>query len=647
MAYLKFNKSELVNLEYSLAREMLSTNRAGGYMSTTIVCCNTRKYHGLLICPIEEFGGENHVLLSSLDETIIQHEQLFNLGIHKYPNVYEPRGHKYIIDFEYEPTPTITYRVGGVVLRKEILMIHNEAQLMIRYTLMDVHSPTKIRLRPFLAYRNIHKLSRANMYADTHYKVVENGISSKLYNGYPSLYMQINKKNEFIANPDWYYNIEYTEELKRGYDFQEDLFTPGYFEMPIKKSESIVFTASLKEHPANTLSRKFEKELLSRPPKDSFLNCLRNSASQFIIHRGHNTEVVAGYPWFGRWGRDTFIALPGLTLAVDDDVKTCKAVLDTMSHELKGGLFPNIGRKDQAAYNSADAPLWYFWAIQQYAAVLDDNASVWKDYGKKMKSILKAYRDGENSSISMHENGLIWAGETGKALTWMDAVVAGKPVTQRAGYAVEINALWYNAVCYTLELAKEQGDTKFVKAWKDIPAFIEENYYPTFWCEDRQCLADYVDEAGQNIFVRPNQLMAVSLPFSPITDDIKEKILDKVAQDLLTMKGIRSLSPRNPLYQGVYESNQETRDNAYHQGTAWVWLLGHYVEANFKLHGKAFLNKAKMLVNDFEEDMTMSGICSISEVYDGDPPHNSGGCISQAWSVSELLRIMRMIADHE
>ena len=647
MAYLKFNKSELVNLEYSLSREMLSTNRAGGYMSTTIVCCNTRKYHGLLICPIEEFDGENHVLLSSLDETIIQHDSLFNLGIHKFPNVYEPRGHKYIIDFEYEPTPTITYRVGGVVLRKEILMIHNESQLMIRYTLMDAHSPTKLRLRPFLAYRNIHKLSCANMSANTHYKEVDNGIVSKLYNGYPSLFMQANKKNEFVANPDWYYNFEYIEEKKRGYDYLEDLFTPGYFEMSIKKGESIVFVASLKEFSSKTFTRKFEKELSERPPKDSFMNCLRNSASQFIIRRGRDTEVVAGYPWFGRWGRDTFIALPGLTLAVDNDIKTCKAVLDTMSREMSGGLFPNIGKKEQAAYNSVDAPMWYFWAIQKYAEALCDNKSVWKDYGNKMKTILKTYRDGASPNIMMHENGLIWAEENGKALTWMDAIVAGKPVTPRAGYDVEINALWYNAICYTLEIAKENGDNKFVKAWKDMPQRIEDVYYDTFWCEERQCLADYVGNEGQNIFIRPNQIMAASLPYSPINDDVKEKVLYKIEKELLTMKGIRTLSPRNQLYIGVYEGNQAIRDNAYHQGTAWVWLLGHYVEANFKLHGKAFLKTAKLLVSYFEENMTMDGICSISEVYDGDPPHNAGGCISQAWSVSEILRIMRMIDDHE
>jgi predicted glycogen debranching enzyme len=526
-------------------------------------------------------------------------------------------------------------------------MVHNEAQLMVRYTLIDAHSPTRLRLRPFMAYRNIHVLSHANMNADTHYRLIDNGISSKLYNGFPSLHMQLNRKNEFVANPDWFYNFEYTEEKERGYDYLEDLFTPGYFEVQIKKGESIVFAVSLKENISKNLSRKFDKELSERPHKDSYLNCLRNSASQFIIRRGRDTEIIAGYPWFGRWGRDTFISLPGLTIAANNDLKTCKAVLDTISREMKDGLFPNIGRDEQAAYNSVDAPLWYFWAIQQYAKELGDNKAVWKDYGKKMKTILQTYRQGLSRNITMHENGLIWAAEQGKALTWMDAIVAGKPVTPRAGYAVEINALWYNAICFSLALAEENDDDKFVKEWKHLPDTIKNTYLDIFWCEERQCLGDYFDEHGLNIFIRPNQIIAASLTYSPIEDCIKEKIFNKITQELLTSKGIRTLSPRNPLYQGVYEGDQAMRDSAYHQGTCWIWLLGHYAETGFKLHNKAFLNTAKKLIDGFEEEMTMGGICSISEVYDGNPPHNPGGCISQAWSVSEILRIMRMIGDYE
>ncbi len=638
MAYLKFNKSELVNLEYSLKREVLATNRAGGYMSSTIVGCNTRKYHGLLILPIEEFDGEKHVLLSTLDETVIQHGQAFNLGIHKYPGNYEPRGHKYIIDFEYEPVYTLTYRVGGVLLKKEIVLVHNEAQLLIRYTLLDAHSDTTLRLKPFLAYRNIHKLSKANMMANTKYQEIEHGVRSKLYNGFPALNMQLNKANDFVATPDWYYNIEYMEEQNRGYDFREDLFVPGYFEFPIKKGESVVFSASVEPVATNRLKTKFQKLVNERAPRDSFEHCMKYSASQFVVRRGKDTEIVAGYPWFGSWGRDTFIALPGVTLSAANDLKTCKDVLDTMTRQLNNGLFPNVGKDKNAAYNSVDAPMWFFKAAQEYGEAAGDHSLVWKSWGTKMKAVLATFRNGVNDYVKMADNGLIWASEPGKALSWMDAIVSGVPVTPRAGYQVEVNALWYNAICYTLKLAGEAGDKKFVEEWKDMPEKVKESFVNVFWSKEKGYLADYVDGGGQNVFVRPNQVIACSLEYSPLTDEMKRGVLDVVKSELLTPKGLRTLAPKNPLYEGTYEGDQPTRDRAYHQGTVWPWLLGPYIEANFRLYGKKFVNTAKELLAGFEEDMTVYGLCSVGEVYDGNPPYTPNGCISQAWSVGELLR---------
>ncbi|MGL5960259.1 MAG: amylo-alpha-1,6-glucosidase [Bacteroidales bacterium] len=656
MSYLKFNKEELVNLEYSLSREMLCANRTGSYFSTSIVCCNTRKYHGLLVSPIEEFEGERHVLLSSLDESIIQNDKQFNLGIHRYPNnIYEPRGHKYIVDFQYTPVPTIEYRVGGVHLRKELLMRQSEDQLLIRYTLLDECAATILRLQPYLAFRNAHALSHANMYADVRHRVIDNGIANKLYVGFPTLYMQVNKKMEFVPVPDWYNNVEYAEEMRRGYDAHEDLFVPGYFEVPIKAGESVIFSASLKEIMPSGLERKFNAEIAKRPKKESFETCLRNAAEQFIVRRGKATEVVAGYPWFGRWGRDTFIALPGITLAAIDNtregdamekVKTCKNVLDTMSSEMQGGLFPNIGSGDKAAFNSVDAPMWYFWTIQQYEEFTGDRAGVWKAYGKKMKSILEAFRKG-TSNAQMHDNGLVWAEQPFKALTWMDAIVYGHPVTPRSGYQVDVNALWYNAICYTLELAKEFKEDKFVKEWSVMPSLIEQNFLSTFWSEDSQYLADYVDGIGQNLYNRPNQIFATSLKYSPISDEKCGAILRAIERELLTTKGLRTLSPKNPMYVGRYEGDQPTRDSAYHQGTVWVWLLGHYIEGSLRLFGRTFISKAKWIVAQFEEDMTTYGISSIAEVYDGDPPHSPNGCISQAWSVGEILRAMRLIEKYE
>ncbi len=639
MSVLKFDKDQLGNLEYSLQREMLSTDRRGGYMSTTIVCCNTRKYHGLVVTPIDD-SDRRLVLLSSLDETVIQHDQSFNLALHRYPGIYEPRGHKYITDFQYTPTPTITYRVGGVVLRKEMLWIHSRTQLLIRYTLLDAHSRTLLRLRPFLAFRENHTVGSANMWANGHSYPVMNGVKSRMYSEFPWLYMQTdNKDMEFVAAPDWYYNFEYAEEARRGYPSHEDLMTTGYFEGEIHKGESIIFSCSLEEmNSAEGIDKLFEEEIGRRTDKVDFLSCLRHSARQFIVRRGDRTEVIAGYPWFGHWGRDTFIALPGITLT-QGDVKSCCDAIDTMTRDMKDGLFPNMGE----AYNSVDAALWFFWTLQQLEKHIGAK-EIWSRYGDKMKDILGAFRRGIGAYVRVDESGLVHAAHPSLAMTWMDAVVDGHPVTGREGMQVEVNALWYNAVCYTLALARKFKDKAFTEEWGKMPAKIQSAFIEKFWSDEEGYLADYVDEQGNaNMFIRPNQIIACSLDNKMLTPEQCVNVFRTVRQHLLTPKGLRTLSPRNPLYEGRIEGDQRTRDMAYHQGTVWVWLLEHYAKAGFDLKGAAFIPVAEEMVANFEEDLTMSGIGSINEIYDGDPPHAPRGAISQAWSVGAVLRIIEMI----
>ncbi len=643
MAVLTFDKNSLGNLEYSLQREMLSTNRTGGYMSTTIVCCNTRKYHGLMVCPIKDDDERSYVLLSSLDETVIQHGQPFNLAIHRFPGIYEPRGHKYIVDFDYNPTPTILYRVGGVLLRKEILWRQHTShpRLFIRYTLLETTSPVTLRLRPFLAFRDKHSLSKANMYANGHSYDAKGGVKCRLYDDFPFLYMQCSdSKAEFAAAPDWYYNFEYAEEFKRGYDSHEDLLTPGYFETTLRKGASLIFSASLEEIEPSELKASFDKELSERNGKTDFLSLLRHSAHQFVIRNNGRSEVVAGYPWFGRWGRDTFISLPGITLA-QGDVQACLDVLDTMTSEMRDGLFPNVG----SAYNSVDAPLWFVWVLQQLEHHIG-RAEVWKRYGEKVKEVLAAYRRGIGNVVALHTNGLIWASHPLYAMTWMDAVVNGKPVTGREGYQVEINALWYNAMCYALDVAREHGDTAFVEEWQKQPDITKESFLKLFWLEE-DYLADYVDAEGPNKFIRPNQIIACSVDYKMLSLVQQEAVADVVKRHLLTPKGLRTLSPRNPFYKGRYEGDQPTRDSEYHQGTVWVWPLEHYVKAKFDVQGAGFLPKAEEILSSFEEDMDTYGIGSIAEIYDGDPPHAPRGAISQAWSVGAVLRIDEMIRNHK
>jgi predicted glycogen debranching enzyme len=647
MSYLNFEKSDLINLEYSLSREMLRSNRAGSYASTTIVGCNTRKYHGMLVCPMEHLDGDKHVLLSTLDCTIIQNGSEFNLGMHKYAgDNYSPKGHKYVQDFKGDLVLQIFYRVGGVYIMRESLLIEKEQQILVRYTILEADKPTILKFTPFLAFRNMHQLSKANLHAQTKVKFIENGVKSKLYEGYPYLHMQFSKPVEFVSMPDWYYNIEYLEEQRRGYDYKEDLFVPGFFELTAKQGEAIIFSASTTLTNPEALKRKYTTEINKRINRDSFRSCLLNSAEQFIVKKVKKTEIIAGFPWFGTWGRDTFISLPGLTLPIND-LKTFKAVIDTMVSGLNKGLFPNIASEEDASYNTVDASLWFFWALQQLCKKTKKYSEVWKDYGDTMKSILKYYKEGTFHNIHMLPNGLLYAGENGKALTWMDAVVNGIPVTPRIGSPVEINALWYNAIMFSLELAEKSGDQAFIKKWKSLPELIKKSFVNEFWHNTKGYLADYIDGDYKDWAIRPNQIIAVSLPYSPVTIEMMSAIVDIVKRDLLTPRGLRTLAPNHPDYKGKYEGNTEQRDQAYHQGTVWPWLIAHFCESYARLQKKSALPLLKKIVKDFEPTMSEHGIGTISEIYDGDPPHYPRGAISQAWSVAALLSVLDLIDELE
>ena len=638
MSALTFDKSELGNLEYSLQREMLATDRIGGYMSTTIVCCNTRRYHGLMVAPIDD-SGRTYVLLSSLDETVIQHDQTFNLALHRFPGVYEPRGHKYITDFEYTPTPTITYRVGGVILRKEMLWIHKRTQLMIRYTLVDAHSETRLRLRPFLAFRDKHALTHANMAADGHSYPAVNGVKCRLYGSFPWLYLQTSKPGtEFVPAPDWYYNFEYQQDIARGYAGHEDLLTTGYFETELKKGESIVFSASLDEMGSTkTIEELFDGSIARRTHKIDFISCLEHSARQFLIRRpGNRTEVISGYPWHGVSGRQTFVSLPGITLE-QDHKEDCIDALDYEVRAMQDGMFAG----NASAAVAADAPLWFFWTLQRLETQIGAKA-VWERYGEAMKQILEAYKQGVAGRVLLNENGLVWASSEHVPLTWMNSVIDGQSVTPRNGYQVEVNALWYNAVCYTLRLAGEHGDKKFVKAWEALPERTAAAFNELFRLPEGY-LADYIGCEGASTDIRPNMILACGLPYKMLDEETRLEVIRTVRQHLVTPKGLRTLSPRNPLYKGSQEGTPAERDFAGKNGSVWPWLLSFYVQANFDILGDAFLPQAEEMLANFEEDIQTYGIGSIGELFDADPPFTPRGAISQAWSVAAVLDIYGMI----
>jgi predicted glycogen debranching enzyme len=642
MGYIKFDKSKVVNLEYSLAREILRTNRAGSYSSTTIVGCNTRKYHGLLVCPVDELGGDRFVLLSSLDVTVVNNDSSFNIGIRKYKGDYfSPKGHKYIEDFDTEVIPSNTYRVGGVKFKQERILVHYEEQFLVRYTILEAHEPMKLQIRPFLAFRKVHELTHANMDAYTKVEYINNGIKVRLYEGFPWLNLQLSKKAEFVPVPDWYYGVEYTEEQKRGYEFSEDLFAPGFFEVEAKQGDSLIFSASTSEEKPAGFKQKFSKTLTGKIPRDNFIDCLKNAGQQFIERRGGSTLIIAGYPWFGDWGRDTFISLPGLVMA-RQNLSLYTDVLDTQVKRLKNGLFPNKMEAHNFEYYSVDASLWFFWALQNYLS--SGGIDAWERYGDTAKSILSSFRNGSSGIACMDENGLIRADFPGKALTWMDAQISGVPVTQRRGYAVEVNALWYNAVCFALERTKAIKDKKFIKEYEHLPELIKSSFLSQFWDDKAGYLADYVNEdEGANTFVRPNMVIAVSLPYSMLDCEQMKKVLDLADKDLVTPRGLRSLTPRNPNYIGIVEGNEIARESAYHQGTVFPWLTGPFCEGWLRIYGRQGAQKVRKLVFGFEDVMNEHGVSTISEIYDGDPPHAARGAISQASSVAELLRIIDIL----
>jgi predicted glycogen debranching enzyme len=644
MSYIQFDKNQLVDLNYTLTKELLRSNRSGTYSCTSVNYCNTRKYHGLLVVPQPQIDNQRHVLLSSVNETVIQHDAQFNLGVVRYPGTYSPKGHKYIVDFQTDPIPTHTYRVGGVHLKKEIIFSSNEDRILIRYTLLQAHSPTTIRVSPYLAFRNFHSLSKANMWADTKYVAVDNGIMVRMYANYSPLFMQYSKRVDYIHVPDWYNNVEYVKELERGYEGHEDLYVPGYFEFPIEKGEEVIFSIGTSATQITQLKHLFELERSQRTPRNNFENCLLNSSQQLVSSINYKKCIIAGFPWHPCRLRDTFISLPGMTL-VNKDIQTFYQILDPLVESMQGPHFTNIHTHQPYLDDSADVSLWFIRALQlavEYAVVTKQD--IWVKYGNPIKKILNGFKNAQSPTVKMADNSLLWAYSNNRAITWMDAEYGGEPITQRPGFTVETNALWYNAVMFAIELAKHNSDQEFVSEWKQFHCVIPAQFKTTFWSKEKGYLADFVNEHEADWSVRPNMLFAVSLPYSPVSEKIRQLIVERVKSKLLTPRGLRTLSPDDIHYHSFHYGNEQQRALSYHQGTVWPWLLGAYTDAYLRVYGKSGLFDIEQLYAGLEDTIYEHAIGSISEMFDGDPPHRAAGAISMAWSVSEVMRMFFVIS---
>ena len=642
MSYLRFEKAVMTNLEESLRRELLRTNRSGAYSCSTIVDCNTRKYHGLLVVPVPELDDENHVLLSSLDVTVIQHGAEFNLGLHKYQgNNFSPKGHKYIREFDCDKVPTTIYRVGGVLLKKEVVFQHYEDRILIRYTLVDAHSATTLRFRPFLAFRSVRQFTHENSTASRAYQQVTNGIKTCMYAGYPDLYMQFSKKNEFVFQPDWYRGVEYPKEQERGYASNEDLYVPGYFEMNIKKGESVVFAASTSSIATTTLKGLFEKEVEERAPRDNFFHCLVNAAHQFHKREKNDDRyLLAGYPWFKCRARDTFIALPGLTLAIDEQ-DYFELVMQTAERGLREFMEGKPLSVGIYEIDQPDVPLWAIWAIQQYAKEAGKEACRVR-YGKLVDDIIDYIVDERHPNLHLDDNGLLYANGRDKAITWMNSTANGRPVVPRSGYIVEFNALWYNALKFCASLKSDTDDRECAAKLEERAELCKTSFVETF-LNEYGYLLDYVDGNLMDWSVRPNMIFAVAFDYSPLNQDQKKSVLDVCTRELLTPKGLRSLSPKSGGYNPMYVGPQVQRDYAYHQGTAWPWLGGFYMEACLKLYRRTRLSFIERQMVGYEDEMNYHALGTISELFDGNPPFHGRGAMSFAMNVAEVLRTLKLL----
>ena len=642
MGYIRFEKSLMTNLEETLPKELLRTNRSGAYACSSILDCNTRKYHGLLVLPIPEIDDDNHVLLSALDVSVVQHGAVFNLGVHKYRgNTYSPNGHKYIREFNCDKVPTTLYRVGGVLLRKEMVFQHFEDRILIRYTLEDAHSATTLRFKPFLAFRSVREYTHENTVASREYHEVENGIKTCMYAGYPDLFMQFSKKNTFVFEPNWYRGLEYPKEQERGYDANEDLYVPGYFEMNIKKGESIVFSASIKEFTTKELCQLFEDEVNERSPRDNFFHCLVNAAHQFHISEGNGDEyILAGYPWFKCRARDTFVALPGLTLAIEEE-SYFEAVMRPAERGLREFMDDKPLTVNIAEIEQPDVLLWAVWAIQQYGRETGKERCIEK-YGQLVKDIIIYIRSNKHPNLILDDNGLIRTNGKDKAVTWMNSTINGKPAVPRSGYIVEFNALWYNALKFAATIATDMGEPHETENLEAMAALCKKSFVDTF-LNEYGYLYDYVDGNMVDWSVRPNMIFAVALDYSPLELNQKKSVLDVCTRELLTPKGLRTLSPKSGGYNPMYVGSQLQRDYAYHQGTAWPWLGGFYMEACLKLYKRTRLSFIERQMVGYEDEMFYHCLGTIPELFDGNPPFHGRGAISFAMNVGEILRTLELL----
>jgi len=645
---ISFNHETCRNPDSAIRKEWLETNGLGGFASSTIIGLNTRRYHGLLTAATRPPVGRM-VLLSKLEETLVVAGQRYELSANQYPGVIHPQGHLYLKQFRLDPFPVFTYEVAGIEIEKSVFMIHGENSAVIQYELKTADRSALagcfLEARPLIAFRDYHGATHENDALDPRVEVEMNLATVRPYEETPPLHLAHNA-DSLDLNGWWYRNFEYQVERERGLDFREDCFSPCALKFDLSRLARAAVIASTERRDINRVSDYRQAEINRRqaalatyPDANETVRALVAAADQYIVARGDQKTVIAGYHWFGDWGRDTMIALPGLTL-VTGRYEAAKSILLAFARFVDRGMLPNRfpDAGEEPEYNTVDATLWYFEAVCALLRYTGDYKFVQTSLYPALTEIIDWHERGSRYGIRVDEDGLLRSGEPGVQLTWMDARVDGREVTPRAGKAVEIQALWHNALRVMERLANKFGEKESEKRYGRMAARAKRSFNQLFWNEAAGCLFDVVDGEARDPRVRPNQILAVSLTHTMLPREKAKQVVAVVERDLLTPYGLRSLSPNDPQYRGRYEGGPAERDGGYHQGAVWAWLMGPFITAYLKTNGGKDRARAARWLEGFNQHIREAGLGQVSEIFDGDAPHAARGCVAQAWSVAELLR---------
>ena len=673
---IRFDKETCGDLDAARTREWLETNGLGGFASSTIAGFNTRRYHGLLVAATRPPVGRM-VLLSKLEETLVIDGRRFDLSTNQYTGTVHPQGYQFQTGFKLDPFPIFTYRVGNVLIEKSLFMIQGENATAVRYEIRDANNPSRnvppgvsctLELAPLVAVRDYHSLKHEDNVFNREVKTENSVVCIKPFEDLPALYLA-HDFAEVERTGYWYRNFEYSVEQMRGFDFTEDLFNPFVLIFDLNGRSHVGVIASTEARDASRVDAYREKEIERRhrivvesSSENEMVRALTLAADQFIVARGNQKTIIAGYHWFSDWGRDTMIALPGLALATGRIDIAKSILLEFARHVDKGMLpnrFPDLGARasrppdsaletqalevlQDSDYNTVDATLWFFEAVRAVVEQTNDYDFVRASLYDVLVDIIEWHLRGTRYKIHVDEDGLLNAGEDGVQLTWMDAKVGDWVVTPRHGKPVEIQALWYNALRVMARLAKEFKDEAAVERYLAMASRARESFNRQFWNDELGCLYDVINGDMRDASIRPNQIFAVSLHHMMLPVEKARRVVETVERDLLTPYGLRSLAPSDPQYRGRYEGDSTSRDGAYHQGTVWAWLVGPFIEAYLKVFGDTTVARDKTTgwLAPFEQHLREAGLNQVSEIFDGDAPHTPGGCIAQAWSVAELLRVL-------